>query len=251
MKITFTKGNTPFLVLSLFSLSFSALAVVGTQTARQQVYLQAVTSATADIQRVAKLKNWQNYQSKINVFIPTEVSRFTRCAHPLIVALPNGEQTDLSRLRYDIRCEGGNGWEIAVTVKPDIYLPILVAKTPLERGKLLAASDVEIKKKNITGLRDGYVTTPDEVLGLRIKKRIRDMQPISLSQLDQPVMVERGQRVVMVAEQDGIEAKMIGEAQKKGRKGDLIPVKNLNSQRIVSAMVDNIGVVRILMAPDG
>ncbi len=82
-----------------------------------------------------------------------------------------------------------------------------------------------------------------------MKRRIRDLQPISPAQLDQPIMVDRGQRVVMIAEQDGIEARTMGEAMKKGRKGDMIKVKNESSQRVVSAVVDNMGVVRMLYAP--
>jgi len=245
-----SKGKTSFLCLALWSLSFFSAAAPEAQTARKQIYNQAIASAGADIKRVATLKKWQGYQSKINVFIPGDASRLARCPRPLTVAMPVSDRPDLSRLRYDIRCEGANGWEINVTVKPDIYLPILVARHTLERGKLLAASDVEIKKKNITGLRDGIIVNPDDAVGLTVKKRIRDMQPLSPSLLEQPVMVERGQRVVMLAVQEGIQAKMIGEAMKKGRKGDVIKVKNLSSQRTVSAVVEGPGVVHMMLAPE-
>jgi flagella basal body P-ring formation protein FlgA len=156
---------------------------------------------------------------------------------------------DLARLRYDIRCDGPNGWEIAVTVKPDVYLPILVAKNTLERGRQIAASDVEMKKRNIVGLRDGFMTNPDDAMGFTLKKRVRELQPIAPAHLDQPVLIERGQQIVMIAEQDGVQAKMMGEALKKGRKGDIIKVRNLQSQRVVSARVDDRGVVRMLVAP--
>ena len=136
-----------------------------------------------------------------------------------------------------------------MTVKPDIYLPIIVAKNTLERGAVISPSDIELKKRNISSSRAGVITNPDEVVGLTVKRRIRDLQPISPAQLDQPIMVDRGQRVVMIAEQDGIEARTMGEAMKKGRKGDMIKVKNESSQRVVSAVVDNMGVVRTLYAP--
>ncbi|MFS2221042.1 flagellar basal body P-ring formation chaperone FlgA [Pantoea sp. B65] len=251
MYIVANKRKACFLATTVLMLASArpAWSAVEPQTARKQIYSQATVNATADIQRVARQKNWQGYSSKLNVFIPTEVSRFPRCDQPLISSLPAGDRLDLARLRYDIRCEGANRWEIAVTVKPDIYLPILVAKTSLERGKQLAASDVELKKRNISGMRDGYISRPDEVLGLTVKKRIRDMQAISPAQLEQPLVIERGQRVVMIAAQDGIEAKSIGEAMKKGRKGDVIKVRNLSSQKVVSALVDDVGVVRMLLAP--
>lgn len=58
-----------------------------------------------------------------------------------------------------------------------------------------------------------------------MKRRVRDRQPITLNQLESPLLVERGQRVLMVAEQNGVEARTMGEAMKKGRKGEIIKVK--------------------------
>lgn len=220
-----------------------------TSSARKQIYALAVDVATADINREAKRKNWKDLNAKMNVFIPSEISRYRVCSQPLQAALPTGDRRDLSRLRYDIRCEDANGWEVDVTVKPDIYLPVIVAKNTLERGTVISPSDIELKKRNISSSRAGVITNPDEVVGLTVKRRIRDLQPISPAQLEQPIMVERGQRVVMIAEQDGIEARTMGEAMKKGRKGDMIKVKNESSQRVVSAVVDNMGVVRMLYAP--
>ncbi|MGV3345490.1 flagellar basal body P-ring formation chaperone FlgA [Enterobacteriaceae bacterium LUAb1] len=219
------------------------------ESARKQIYKQSVTNATADIQRVAQQKNWQGYNSKLNVFIPSEVAQFHACTQALTSALPAQDQLNLQRLRYDIRCDDADGWEVSVTVKPDIYLPILVAKHTLERGQPLAASDVEIKKRNIAGMRDGYLTDPTDVVGLTVKKRLRDRQPVTPAHLDQPIMVGRGQRVLMIAEQNGVEARSIGEALKKGRRGEVIKVRNLDSQRIVSAVIESDGVVRMLFAP--
>lgn len=245
MKKTLTAGKVFFLCLPLWALPVVSAAADG-QNARRQIYQQAVASAGADITRTATLNKWQGYQSKINVFIPTEASRFTRCSRPLTVAMPVHEKPDLSRLRYDIRCEDANGWEVNVTVKPEIYLPVLVAKHRLARGKVLTASDVAIRKRNITGLRDGILADPDDAIGLTVKKSIRDLQPLSPSLLEQPVMVERHQRVVMLAEQDGVQARMLGEAMRKGRRGDVIKVKNLSSQRVVSAVVAGQGLVHML-----
>jgi len=244
-------GKALFRLLPLFVLFFSAeiFAAPDAPTARKQIYSQAVANATADIQRIAQQKGWKDFSSKLNVFIPGEVSHFARCARPLTSALPAGDRRDLARLRYDIRCDGANGWEIAVTVKPDVYVPILVAKTTLERGKPLAASDVEMKKRNVAGLRDGFISNPDEAIGFTLKKRVRELQAIAPAHLDQPVLVERGQQVLMIAEQDGVQAKMMGEALKKGRRGDIIKVRNLQSQRTVNARVDDTGVVRMLVAP--
>ncbi len=231
------------------SMSSDAATASEKQNARKQIYNHAMKLATADIARVAERKQWKDHQVKVNVFIPSEVSSFPACKTPLQGALPTGDKMDLARLRYDIRCEDGAGWEIGVTVKPDIYIPVVVAKTVLERGEIVSANNIELKKRNISSSRSGYITNPDDAVGLTVKKRIRDMQPIAPSQLEQPILVNRGQQVLMIAEQDGIEARTMGEAMKNGRKGDLIKVRNLGSKKIVTATVDGAGVVRMLYAP--
>ena len=127
-------------------------------------------------------------------------------------------------------------------------MPILVTKNTVERGDLLSAGDVQLKRHNISNLRGAFLTDPDDVVGLTAKRRIRPLQPLSSSQLDMPILVSRGQKVIMIASQDGIEARTLGEAMKNGRKGDLIQVRNLTSKKTVSAVVDQSGVVRMPMA---
>ncbi|CNH45267.1 flagella basal body P-ring formation protein FlgA [Yersinia pekkanenii] len=214
--------------------------------ARKQIYAQALHAASADISQTAKNKNWQGYTVKMNIFIPSEVSRYKVCQSGVRVAAPANGQRDISRLRYDMSCPDGQGWEVAVTAKPDIYLPVWVAKNSIERSKVVAPGDIELKKKNISAAQGGYITDPDEIVGFTVKRRIRSLQVIIPSQLEQPVLVTRGQQVLMIAEQGGIEARMLGEALKNGRKGELIKVKNLSSKRTVTALVDDLGKVRML-----
>lgn len=220
-------------------------------TTRKQVYAAVIVSATNAVKQEAKRRNWPDYQAKMNVFIPAEISQYPLCEGPLTVSLPGGARLDLNRIRYDVRCGDTGGWDVAVTVKPDIYLPILMAKETFERGHVLTASDMQLRKYNISSARGGYITNPDDIVGLTVKRRLREMQPISLAQLEAPTLVERGQQVVMIAQQDGIEARTMGEALKKGRKGDMIKVKNSSSERIVTAIVDGMGVVRMVYAPGG
>lgn len=223
---------------------FALPAAAQPTTARKQVYARVQQQATQHIEQEARRNRWEEYQAKLNLFMPAEIARYAPCAQPLSVSAPGGERADIRRLRYDVRCETGQGWEVAVTVKPDIYLQVLMTKETLERGHVLAASDLTQRKFNISNLRSGYLTRADEVVGLTLKRRTRELQPLTMSQLDAPVMVERGQRVVMIADQDGVEARTTGIASKKGRKGEMIRVKNERSEREVTATVVDMGVVR-------
>ena len=234
---------------ALLCFATASVAAPPTPTsARKQVHARVQQAAGEAIRQEAQRNRWEDYQAKLNLFIPSEISQYPPCAAPLTVSVPTGERLDLRRLRFDVRCESARGWDVAVTVKPDIYLSVLMAKNTLERGHVLSPSDITLKKFNISNLRSGYLTQPDEVIGLTLKRRVRELQPLSMSQMDAPVMVERGQRVVMIASQDGVEARTMGIASKKGRKGEMIKVKNESSAREVTAIVSDMGVVRTSLA---
>lgn len=246
-KRTFRFFLTIFL-LPLFS-SIAALANADhPANARKQIFISVQQQAMELIRQEAKRRQWTDYQAKMNLFIPDEVSQYEVCPQPLAVSMPNGDLPDLHRLRFDVRCKSPYGWYVAVIVKPDIYLPVIVASTPLERGQVIDADSIAIKKMNISSTRGDYQTQPDKIIGMAVKRRIRDRQPISLSQLESPLLVERGQRVLMIAGQNGVEARTVGEAMKKGRKGEIIKVKNESSGRVVSAVVADVGVVNMVYA---
>ncbi len=247
VKRCFRPGTLSFLLM-LFTALPSFAAPEKVQSARKQVTAAVQHHAAQALRQEAGRRKWPEYQAKMNLFIPSDVSRYAPCPDALTVSLPGGERIDLNRLRFDVRCEGPQGWDVAVTVKPDVYLPVVIAKNSLERGQVLSASDVSIKKLNISSTRGNYLTDPDEAIGLTVKRRIRELQPIALTQLESPVLVERGQRVLMIAEQGGVEARTMGEAMKKGRKGEMIKVKNESSERVVSAIVADAGVVKMVYA---
>ncbi|MFU0850966.1 flagellar basal body P-ring formation chaperone FlgA [Kluyvera cryocrescens] len=237
-----------FFLLVLCGASTVSANTPAPASARKQIYVAVQLHAADIIRQEAKRRQWPDYQAKMNLFIPSEASQYAVCHQEPAVSIPGGDRLDINRLRFDVRCEGANGWDISVTVKPDIYLPVVVANNTLERGQVISASTITLKKINISSTRGEYITKPDDVMGMTVKRRIRDRQPITTNQLDSPTLVDRGQRVLMIAEQNGVEARTMGEAMKKGRKGEIIKVKNESSGRIVSAIVADTGVVNMVYA---
>ncbi|MGC6096680.1 flagellar basal body P-ring formation chaperone FlgA [Citrobacter portucalensis] len=241
-KKTIRTSASSFLMLSLAAFAAHAQA----QNARKQIYVAVQLYASDAIRDEAKRRHWPDYQAKMNLFIPAEAAQLPACGKNLSTTLLGGDRVELSRIRIDVHCDEGQGWDMTVTVKPDIYLPVVVARQGLERGHVVATDDVVIKKLNISNTRGNYVTQPDDVMGLTVKRRVHKLQPIAMNQLDSPVLVERGQRVMMIAEQGGVQAKTVGEAMKKGRKDEMIKVKNENSEQVVNAIVAGRGVVQMV-----
>ncbi|OUQ99708.1 flagella basal body P-ring formation protein FlgA [Pluralibacter gergoviae] len=225
----------------------NAAAAQSAGNARKQIYVAAQLHASELIRKEAKLRGWSDYSAKMNLFIPADASRLPPCARSPFVTL-SGDRADIFRLRLDVRCEEGRGWNTVVTVKPDISVSVVTARRSIERGETLSADNITVEKVNIAATRGSAVLHADDIIGLTVKRRIRPQQPVTLSLLDLPLLVNRGQRVTMIAEQDGVQAQTVGEAMKKGRKGDVIKVKNERSGRVVSAVVADAGVVKMTQA---
>ncbi|MXD03568.1 flagellar basal body P-ring formation protein FlgA, partial [Escherichia coli] len=67
-------------------------------------------------------------------------------------------------------------------------------------------------------------------------------------ELVSPVLVGRDQPVMIVYQSAGITASMPGVALKNGRKGEMVKVRNASSQRVISTMVAESGVVTTVSA---
>jgi len=85
---------------------------------------------------------------------------------------------------------------------------------------------------------------PDAVLETIQKERvtITNMVP---TMLKAQRLIERGQRVTVLAGGNGLEVRMPAEALSHGAKGERIRVRNLSSHRIIEGVVAGAGLVRV------
>lgn len=211
-----------------------------------QIDSSAKKAVLTEVKEMAQAQGWTTYDIQSETVLSPEASALAVCAkNPVATSTPGSKRT-LYRLRYDVTCPGAQGWTITVAVKTAINLPVVIATQTLERGRVVDAQDLVLRVQDIAPLHGQFFTAPEEVTGQTVKRRITASQIVNSAQLDKPVMVERGQSVLMVARQNGIEASTTGEALKQGRKGDVIRVRNISSQRTVDALVTSPGVVQIL-----
>ncbi|MEA3785034.1 MULTISPECIES: hypothetical protein [Enterobacter] len=144
----------PLLITNLSTASANDTAPL---SARKQIYAAAQSHTASLIRQEARRKHWPDYQAKMNIFIPAEASQYRSCSQKLAVSHYGGENPDFYRLRLNVSCNDRQGWETAVTVKPDIYLPVIIAKTALERDQVLSEEDVTTKKKSTSTAPAGSI----------------------------------------------------------------------------------------------
>ncbi|MEO5368279.1 MAG: flagellar basal body P-ring formation chaperone FlgA [Magnetococcus sp. WYHC-3] len=134
-------------------------------------------------------------------------------------------------------------------IRPTVVLQqrVVVAKArrALRRGETISDADLVWEEELMTRPAPGLVATREDILGKAAARGIRAGQPIQLGWLDMPVAVERGQSTLVVLETGGLRIRTIGVALDSGRVGDLITVRNPDSQLRYQARVEAPGQARV------
>nr|WP_262757725.1 flagellar basal body P-ring formation chaperone FlgA [Citrobacter cronae] len=217
-------------------------------SAREQINARVLNAASHEIDALARKQQWQDYRYTFNIYIPSAVSTSALCTSAPQVTSSTSPEMVLSRMNFVVSCPGSNGWQFNVAVRPDVSIPVVMPKSLIARDTVITADDLQLKKFNISNQREGLMTNIDEAIGLTSKRALQPGKPITRSELVLPVLVKRDQPVMIVSHMAGITASMPGVALKNGRKGDVIKIRNSSSQRIISGMVDDTGVVTTLTA---
>lgn len=172
--------------------------------------------------------------------------RLARCDQPLETFQPPGGR-EMGNTTVGVRCNGSRNWTLYVPMTINVHTGVVVATTSLPKGESIDASKVKIARRNLAKLPQGYFRALEEVEGMVLKRNVTAGQPLIPAMLKAQRMVERGQRVTMLATGGGLEVRVPGEALSHGANGERIRVRNLSSRRIVEGVVVAAGLVRVDM----
>lgn len=162
------------------------------------------------------------------------------CAKPLQVEAIDVRQP--VRMRFAARCPDAAGRAHEYVVRAKISAPVLVTAAPVASGEVLSDTHVTIERRDITNIPDA-LGSPEAAVGQTTRRSLRAGELLRASQLTAPVLVKRGDAVVMVARLEGIEVTTAGQALDAGAQGAMIRVKNAASGQIVRMRVIGAGMV--------
>jgi flagella basal body P-ring formation protein FlgA len=123
-----------------------------------------------------------------------------------------------------------------------------VTSTRLAAGSVLRADDVHLARVHKALIRGDVVLSPADVVGKQLKRPLTAGQPLLVSQLTQPSLVQKGAEVLVQLDSPGISLTAQGEALEPGAIGERIRVLNPVSRAVVEAEV--IGPDRVRVAPN-
>jgi flagella basal body P-ring formation protein FlgA len=167
------------------------------------------------------------------------------CAEPLESTI-NGRATT-GRINIKVSCPTGPRWSIFVPGKINLYREVITVLSPVNRGNTLSSAQLSLQEMNISLIHGQYFTQMDAVNGMQVKRTLRPGQPILASQLEPPIVIKKGDSVVVTASSGTLDVKSPGIALMDGRKGQQISVKNRRSKRVVETRVTGPGQVAVTM----
>jgi len=134
---------------------------------------------------------------------------------------------------------------IGVTASLEQRVNVVVVRRPLGRFKPIDAADVELRAVDVAGLPADRIDDPDVAIGKRTRRALDSGTVLRPDLLEFPPLVKRGDRVRIIAESAGLRVSAFGQVKQKGAQGELIPVVNLDSNKVIHARVVDAMTVRI------
>ena len=151
------------------------------------------------------------------------------------------------RISIQVRCEGPKHWSLYVPADIDLFRPVVTAVRPIARGQRISSDQLQLREMNISRLSGSYFTRMEDVLGMQAKRTVPADKTLLAEFLGPPLMIKRGETVVVTAQSNGLVVKIPGVALMDGHQGQQISVRNRQSKRIVEAIVSAPGQVTVAM----
>jgi flagella basal body P-ring formation protein FlgA len=168
------------------------------------------------------------------------------CSAPVEVEAVDTRQ--FARMRFVARCPAAPGWRHDFVVRARVSAQVAVTAMPLRAGEALTMDHVTLERRDITLIGDA-IGAPELAVGQTSRRSLRAGEVLRAGQLASPVMVKRGDQVLMVARSEGIEVSMAGEALDAGAHGAVVRVRNAASGQVVRMRVAGAGTVEPVDAP--
>ena len=131
-----------------------------------------------------------------------------------------------------------------VTGKLVVQKQLPVARRNLNYGERIQNADIEMKWVDVSFQKSGFASQ-NEVLGATVGRTLTAGQAVFQGDLKREPAVQRGQIVRVVSGNEAFEVSMTAQAENAGFVGDLVRLKNLETQKFMSGVIVEKGLVKV------
>ena len=169
----------------------------------------------------------------------------SNCAQPPAAAVMSNN-ADGSEYIVRVRCETPLSWALQLRVSVQSDSRVWVLTRSLARGSVPTPADLRSETRRVAGTTSRYVTDPVELNQRHLRQPTAAGTALRADMFERDIVIQRGQRVTLLAAASGIEIRAIGEALQDARVGERVRARNLTSLKLIEGVVDSSGEVRML-----
>jgi flagella basal body P-ring formation protein FlgA len=166
--------------------------------------------------------------------------RLAACAQPE-VAIP---MANVVLLAAQVTCRQPF-WTLYVPIRVHAWSRAVVAAGNLAPGTKLTASDLTLARLDVLATSGAYITDPEQAEGMILRANVRAGAPILTPLLERPILIHRGDTVVLTLFASTMTIRTSAVAMEDGRRGDHITVENADSKKTLRAAVADPGAVEV------
>ena len=188
-----------------------------------------------------------NNSGRVEIELPAPDPRLQipTCQLPLETSIGrhNGQG---GRINVRVDCRDAAPWARNMAVNVKVYRDVLVSSRNLTRGAQLSQADISLQEMDVGLIRGQLIDDAQQAVGQQLRRNINAGTALSADMLEAPLLVRRGDTVMLTAERGGVSIRQQGTAMEDGESGRQIAVRNTSSNRVVQAVVTGRGEVRVV-----
>jgi len=124
-----------------------------------------------------------------------------------------------------------------VRARAEIHGYVVAARNGLRRHQEIGEKDVSLVKKDINLVPADAITEVREAVGKRMTLSLNGQEILRQSMVETIPLVKKGDRVLLIIDNERFKITTFGEVKEEGRRGDWVKLMNISSKKEVSGRV--------------
>lgn len=136
--------------------------------------------------------------------------------------------------------------KVPVSGRISVKRDMVMAAKRIPEGTIIKKEDLDLVHERRTKTLSHALTSLDDAVGKRAMRTIRAGKQLTSRMVENPPLVEKGKRVVIMTQYKGVRATTLGKVLEDGQAGDQVRVINVTSGKEIFSTVKSPGVVEVV-----
>lgn len=182
---------------------------------------------------------------RINVSSIDSRLRLKRCLQPLDATAELRQPSRIQHVSIAISC-ANPPWKLYVPVRVDADSATVTLTKAMSRGSVITGQDVQLTHQQTAHRAVPMLSAVSDAIGLELTRDLPAGAILTTGLVRKPFVVRRGDLVSVTVDRHGLRVTTMGEARQDGTIGQMIPVKNPRSNRIIEGKIQPDGSITVM-----